>query len=288
MAKKKNNKKSVSKFRLTIFNDATLEEISTFRLNKYIIFVVSGITILVIATLVALLLIYSPMNMLIPSRANTKLQTNIIENSLQIDTLQRKVDTEKKYLIQLKNILQGKIPEDTFSDLKIFKNKGINAKDLNFSTSDLDSIVKAQIEQEENERLAKIENVSSVTNLKNIHFVVPLKGMISGDFDMKKNHLAIDIVGNTGDAVLATLPGTVVIATWTSETGYVIGIQHDNNLLSFYKHNSVLLKKLGDRVVAGESIALVGNSGETTTGTHLHFELWFNGSPVNPKDYIAF
>ena len=152
----------------------------------------------------------------------------------------------------------------------------------------MDSVVRAQIEEVENENLSKIKNLNSSTNLKNLHFVIPLKGMITNEFDTKNNHFGIDIVGGKGDAVLATLPGTVILSTWSLETGYLVQIQHDNNLISVYKHNSVLLKKSGDRVVAGESIAIVGNSGENTTGPHLHFELWYNGNPVNPRDYITF
>ena len=109
--------------------------------------------------------------------------------------------------------------------------------------------------------------------LKNLHFIVPLKGIISNEFDSKKSHFGIDIVPGNDETVLATLSGTVILSTWSVETGYIIGIQHNWNLISFYKHNSVLLKKVGDRVKSGESVAIVGNSGEQTSGKHLHFEL---------------
>jgi len=121
-----------------------------------------------------------------------------------------------------------------------------------------------------------------------LHFIVPLKGIVSNEFNHEKSHFGIDIVPGNDETVLATLSGTVILSTWSVETGYIIAIQHNWNLVSFYKHNSVLLKKVGDRVKTGESIAIVGNSGEQTTGPHLHFEIWHNGTPTNPRDYIIF
>ena len=107
-------------------------------------------------------------------------------------------------------------------------------------------------------------------------------------FDAKGNHYGIDIVSNLNEPILSVLDGTVVMAGWTLEAGYVIQVQHNDNLISIYKHNSQLLKQMGDRVLAGEAIAIVGNTGELTTGPHLHFELWYNGNPLNPRDYIVF
>ena len=111
---------------------------------------------------------------------------------------------------------------------------------------------------------------------------------MSDQFKSKERHYGVDIVGPENEPIKATLDGTVILATWSSETGYTITVQHTNNLISVYKHNSVLLKKVGDYVKAGEAIAIIGNSGEQTTGPHLHFELWYNGSPVNPIDYMTF
>jgi murein DD-endopeptidase MepM/ murein hydrolase activator NlpD len=103
-----------------------------------------------------------------------------------------------------------------------------------------------------------------------------------------ENHLGIDITADENEPILATLGGTIVLATWTSEAGYIIEIMHKNNMLSVYKHNSVLLHKVGDKVTAGEAIAIIGNTGEITTGPHLHFELWNDGSPLNPEEHIKF
>ena len=121
-----------------------------------------------------------------------------------------------------------------------------------------------------------------------IVFFSPLTGNVSQDFDMNEKHYALDIVAQTGTPVKAIADGTVILAEWTAETGYVITIQHPNEFISVYKHNGTLLKQQGDIVKSGEAIASVGSTGELTTGPHLHFELWNNGFPVNPTDYIDF
>ena len=115
-----------------------------------------------------------------------------------------------------------------------------------------------------------------------------LSGYISDTFNFQKKHFAVDLVAKKNSKISSVLAGTVIVSDWSSEVGYFIGIQHKDNYISFYKHNSALLKKVGDYVSAGEQIAVIGNSGEFSTGPHLHFELWHNGSPVNPLDYIKF
>ncbi len=127
------------------------------------------------------------------------------------------------------------------------------------------------------------------TPLKRVYsFYAPLKGVITDTFNQRNKHTAIDIASYPNAAVKATLDGTVVLSSWTPETGHVMVVQHTDNFISVYKHNAVLLKKQGNRVRVGEVIALMGNSGELTSGPHLHFELWHNGLAVDPADYIKF
>jgi murein DD-endopeptidase MepM/ murein hydrolase activator NlpD len=119
-------------------------------------------------------------------------------------------------------------------------------------------------------------------------FFSPLKGEISSTFDPKSKHFGIDVLAPANSKIMSTADGIVFFSDWTLETGYTIGIQHNNNFVSFYKHNSTLLKKSGVSVKAGEEIAIIGNTGKFSNGLHLHFELWANGNPVNPLDYISF
>jgi murein DD-endopeptidase MepM/ murein hydrolase activator NlpD len=121
-----------------------------------------------------------------------------------------------------------------------------------------------------------------------MHFFTPVKGLVTNEYNPKENHFGLDIVAHPNEVVKVTLDGTVILSSWTMETGNVIQVQHQGNIISVYKHCASLLKKVGDKVQTGDAIAIVGNSGELTTGPHLHFELWRNGKSMNPKDYIVF
>jgi murein DD-endopeptidase MepM/ murein hydrolase activator NlpD len=136
--------------------------------------------------------------------------------------------------------------------------------------------------------LSITENRKIRPALFNVMFFPPVKGLVTNAFNGSHDHYGTDIVTGANEVVKATLPGTVTMSGWTIETGNVIQIQHEDNIISVYKHNAELLKHIGDRVKAGDPIAIIGNSGELTTGPHLHFELWYNGSPLNPQDYISF
>ena len=125
-------------------------------------------------------------------------------------------------------------------------------------------------------------------DISNFFFFTPIKGMVTSSFDLKKGHFGTDITAPKNEVIKSVLDGTVIIASWTSETGHVIQVQHPNNLISVYKHNSVLLKEVGEQINAGEEIAIIGESGELSSGPHLHFELWFNGNPINPEEFIVF
>jgi murein DD-endopeptidase MepM/ murein hydrolase activator NlpD len=150
-----------------------------------------------------------------------------------------------------------------------------------------DSLLRVMIETEEKYNLFKSAG-RTPNNISNIIFFSPLKGIVTEQFNAKKLHFGVDLVAPKNEAIKSTLDGTVIFAEWTAETGYVIQIQHSNNLISIYKHNSVLHKKQGDKVKAGDVIAIVGNTGELSSGPHLHFELWYNGIPLNPQEYMLF
>jgi len=163
-----------------------------------------------------------------------------------------------------------------------------NYDTITISKSKEDSALRTEIESQNQYNIGLYNEDKPQNSIKNFYFFTPLKGTISNNYSLKEQHYGIDIVASPNDAIKATLDGIVILAAWTLETGYVIAIQHQSNLISVYKHNSVLLKKEGMFVKAGEPIAYVGNSGELTSGPHLHFELWYNGNPVDPKEYISF
>ena len=177
--------------------------------------------------------------------------------------------------------------------LKAFNDKvrlPYQEKIINFELDRYKTLILASVvEKEEKQSLSVLNNTKqSNVSLKNLHFFLPVKGIVTNGFDVESGHMATDIVAQPNEPVLATLEGTVTLATWSLTEGYIIIIQHNYNIISIYKHNESLLKKTGDHVTAGEPIAIIGNTGELTTGPHLHFELWYDGSPLNPEDYIAF
>lgn len=285
-------KKKVNKYRISIFDDAGLRELRTFKITKFSLFSYIGGIFVLLSVIIGLLFVFTPLNFLVPAKNYTDSHEKIIKNAQVIDSLKKKLLAQDHYVYTIKSILQGKVPNDTFtrdnSGEKITDSTSA-AFQYDFNSSDLDSILRLQIEEAENQNLPVIDNENSAVNLKNLHFTVPLRGLITGKFEPERDHYGVDIVAGSDDAaIVAILPGTVINDSWSIETGHVIQLQHDYDLISTYKHNSVLLKKTGDRVEAGESIAIVGNSGEHTTGPHLHFELWHNGEAVNPINYITF
>ena len=188
------------------------------------------------------------------------------------------------YIENLKHIIQGNVIE--LNDEAVI-DSAANYEDIKNEPIEADSILRNMIETEEKYNLFNTAG-STPGNIGSFIFLQPLKGTVTSRFNIKTQHFGIDVVAPKNEAIKATLDGTVIFAEWTVETGYVIQLQHADNIVSIYKHNSVLHKKVGDYVKAGEVIAIVGNSGELSSGPHLHFELWYNGMPINPEDYMMF
>jgi murein DD-endopeptidase MepM/ murein hydrolase activator NlpD len=239
----------------------------------------------IVAIIVGLLFIFTPLNLLLPSQQNSKLSRQLVNHVYKLDSLQNEILIRDKYFENIQNIMHGRQVNNFESTL----DTNIRYEKLEFTRSKHDSVLRRQIDMEEQQSLSNISDpISRNVSLKNLHFFMPVKGIVTSKFDIEEGHSAIDIVSEPNEPVLSTLEGTVTIATWSLSTGYTIVVQHAHNLISVYKHNSSLLKKEGDHVSAGEPIAIIGNTGELSTGPHLHFELWYNGSPINPEDYIAF
>jgi murein DD-endopeptidase MepM/ murein hydrolase activator NlpD len=273
------------RYRLIIYNDNTFEEVGYIRLKGFNLLWILGALAFILVTLTFILIAYTSVRELIPGYPDTKLRRDIVMNALKLDSLAHEIEKRDKYFENINSIISGRQP----ADMGNTNMESIKTKDIKFTKSDKDSLLRKQVEEEEQFNLTLNKpNQYIATNLSQIHFFTPLRGVVTNGFIRETNHYGIDIVAGPNEVIKAVLDGTVILATWTLETGYVIQIQHENNLVSVYKHNAELLKKSGSRVVAGEPIAIVGNSGELTTGPHLHFELWYNGRAVNPEDYIVF
>jgi len=210
--------------------------------------------------------------------------------TIRTDSLEKITAQKNVYIQHIKNIIEGKeIISDTLNGVENVE--PTDYESISYTRSVEDSLLREEYENETSYDLYYNENeepANPVSARSNFTFFTPLKGIITSEFDLAQQHYGIDIVSKKNEAVKATLDGTIIFSDWTVETGHIIGIQHQENFISVYKHNSVLLKKQGSIVKAGEAIAIVGESGELSTGTHLHFELWYNGTPVDPKEFIAF
>jgi murein DD-endopeptidase MepM/ murein hydrolase activator NlpD len=282
-------KKLKDMYRLVIMNDDTLEERFTFRLSRLNVFIALGTITIVLIFLTSILIAFTPLREYIPGYTNVKLQRNLYELQLKTDSVVKELERKDKFLDNLKKIING---NDLSSEIPAANDTVRRYGDIRINRSTEDSMLRLEVESQAKYSLYRMESSGSAlqkkTSLGNVLFFVPLKGVITNDFDPARQHYGIDIVAKENEAIKAVLDGTVIFSDWTVETGYVITIQHLQNVVSVYKHNSALLKRQGEHVTAGEPIAIIGQSGELTTGPHLHFELWNEGNPINPQDYISF
>lgn len=235
------------------------------------------------------LVAYTPIKEMMPDFPDGTEREQAIENAQELQELVKDREKEIRQMNSIKAILNDEIPGDTSSYAVDTLDVGEDPE-LEVNKSIEDSLLRAQMEEDELLDLEAQNSFLSGGNntMSNVFFFTPLEGEISQSFRPEDGHFGVDIVAPENAGINSTLDGTVIFASWTSDAGHVIQIQHTNNLVSVYKHNSVLLKKVGDRVDAGEPIAIIGDSGEYSTGSHLHFELWQNGKPINPQQFINF
>ncbi len=275
-----------NKYKLTISNEGTFDEVLSIRLSRLNVFNVTGLFSIVLIALVTLFIAFTPLREYIPGYPDGEMRRNIENNAILVDSLIVELDKRDRFFQGIRNVISGN-DFDNGAENSADSIVDPRYKDLSFSISSNDSIFRIEHEEDEKYNLA-LGGVAKIRGLSNTHYFAPINGLISSHYDSKIEHFGTDIVGGMNERISSVLDGTVVFSEWTLNTGYVIQIQHSNNLLSIYKHNAELLKKTGDHVKAGEAIALLGNSGELTSGPHLHFELWHNGQALNPEDYIKF
>ena len=289
MAEKKKKKwirRLKNRYRLVVMNEDTFEEKASFNLRPLNVFVAVGIGIILLITITTFIIAFTPLREYIPGYADLKTQRRVYSLLMKTDSLQKAVTDRDRYIDNFKKVMNGEIMSEGETPKSDVKNKYDTIHKLYKSSED--SLLRKEMESQDRFSLTVGEQASLANSISSFLFFPPVKGSISNRFDPVNKHYGIDIVADANEAVKATLDGTVLLSNFTSETGYVIGIQHSNNMFSFYKHNSALLKKAGDFVKAGEVIAVIGNSGELSEGPHLHFELWYNGSPLDPQKYISF
>ena len=275
-------------YRLVFFRDVTFEEVWHIRITLMNILSIVGTVCIILVVGSMALVIFTPLRELVPGYTTDATRRQIYTNAIRLDSLEHEIHLRDQYFNIINAIIAGREPELTEEGTE---SNPVNYENITFTRSEQDSLLRKQVEEEERYNFTiRLQPVSSSSeeSIAKIHFFKPVDGVVSSKFNLSDNHFGIDLVAAPNEVVKTILEGTVIMSTWTSETGYIIQIQHTANIISVYKHNARLLKKQGDRVKTGDAIAIVGNSGELTTGPHLHLEIWQNGAPVNPEDYIVF
>jgi len=277
-------RKLTHKYRMVLLNEDTFEEVGNMRLTRLNLIALVGIVLILLVSITYILIAFTNIREMIPGYPDAAMRQHIRTNAMKLDSLEHEQTVRDKYFDNLNRIISGDMPELYMNDTSGMA----DSRDISFMRSTNDSLLRQQVEAEEQFRLSVLDDEQGGKKLRDLHFFTPVDGIITGEFSPAEDHFGVDLVAEPNAVVKATLDGTVTISSWTLETGYVIQIQHDHKIISAYKHNASLFKAVGEKVAAGDAIAIVGNSGELTTGPHLHFELWHDGVPLNPTDYIAF
>jgi len=276
--------KLIHKYRVVLLNEDTFEEVGNMRLTRLNLIALVGVVLFLLVAITYILIAFTNIRELIPGYPDAAMRQHIRTNAMKVDSLEKEQSVRDLYFANLNRIISGDAPELYMNDTSGM----VDSQDINFRRSNNDSLLRQQVEAEEQFRLSVLDETQGSRNLTDMHFFTPVQGIITGVFSPADGHFGVDLVSEPDEVVKAALDGTVTMSTWTLETGYVIQIQHDYELMTAYKHNASLFKAVGEKVAAGDAIAIVGNSGELTTGPHLHFELWHDGVPLDPADYIVF
>lgn len=275
------------KYRLVILNEDTYEEKLSFRLSRLNVFIALTTTALVLIVLTIFIIAFTPIREYIPGYMDPTIPSRVYALDMMVDSLEKSMEEKDQYIERIRKIILGEEIENIMPDQP---ESNVNYDTITLKKSKEDSILRAEYEAQSQYNLYGFDSRlnTRAEDEKLILFFSPIKGIVVNAFDVANEHYGIDIVSEEGTPVKSILDGTVIFTEWTIETGNIIGIQHSGDFLSIYKHNARLLKKQGDLVKAGDPIAIIGGSGELSTGPHLHFELWYRGTPVNPLEYINF
>lgn len=280
--RKKLRRKLLHKYRLVVLNEATFEERFSFKLNRLNVFVFGTLFTVVLIALTTILIAFTPLREYIPGYSSTALKKRAVLLTYKTDSLERALRINQEYIRSLRQVLTGDVKTADFNKDSILEVVRQELDSARIVPSKQDSLLRDIVAQEDRYNPLVEEDVV------NLVLFPPVKGPISQSYDSESQHFAVDVVTALNSPVKATADGTVIFAGWTPDTGHVIILEHPNDLISVYKHNASLTKEQGDLVQSGEVIATAGDTGELSTGPHLHFELWSGGYPINPENFIDF
>ncbi|SHI94869.1 M23 family metallopeptidase [Aquimarina spongiae] len=288
MAKKKKEqkritKKLLNKYRLVILNEDTFEERISFKLNRLNVFVMVTITGILLVSGTTFLIAFTPLREYIPGYSSTSLNLKATRLVATTDSLESRIVVNQQYYNSIKKVLTGDVKTVEFDLDSAVQSQKVNLEEIDLSPSDQDMRLREEVSKEDKYSLFENEKSNSDFSLFS-----PVKGNITSGYDVTQKHYGVDVAVPKDTPIQAASAGTVIFSEWTAETGYVIILKHANNLLTVYKHNASLTKQQGEQVKAGEVIATAGSTGELSTGPHLHFELWRDGYPTDPTNFVDF
>ena len=285
------NKKQNKSFLKRIFNDYkvvvssedTFEEKLSFKANKINVFIIMLVYSIILISFTISIVFFTQLREMVPGYSSSDLLNRAIYLTKKTDSLEKQIALNNKFYKSIEDVLSGNIDEFIPRDELSIDSNLINSGVVTISPNSQDSILRKYVENEEKFNLTNNELI-----IENKMFFSPIKGEITQNFNYNENHFAIDIAADIGTPVKSVLDGKIIFSEWSLETGYVVVIDHGENIISVYKHNSKTLKEQNDFVQAGEVIAYSGNQGNLSSGPHLHFELWKNGTPIDPEPLLNF
>jgi len=275
------------KYKLVLMNESTFEEKLNLRLSRMNVFIVYVVFSLITVLLTLLIIAKTQLKEYIPGYASVEKVSQVYDNQLRLDSIEERNAILENYVFNFKKYILLEQDLDAFDSVSMNKKPDIDYQNIQDRKSPAEENLREEWERESKYDLVYYSG-GSKNEIFHFLFFPPLQGTITNGFNKAKKHYGVDIVSENNQPVKTTLDGMVILSEWSRETGYIIAVQHSQDLISIYKHNSSLLKNVGDYVKAGTPIAIVGNTGELSTGPHLHFELWHNGNPVNPLEFISF
>ena len=279
-------------YRLVVMNNETFEETGSYQLTLLNVYIMISTIVVLVAFAVLMLIAFTPLKRYIPGYGDVDQIKKVLTLQEKLEDMEEELEAQRTYTESFKRILVANVEaeKDMPKVEEVIQDSSISVKRIKE-----DEQLRRDVQLEDigaSSAAAPINRSASLQiidqRLEQMYFVAPITGEISADFMLNKKHFGVDVLAPKNTAIKATLDGFVFMSDWTLETGNTIGIQHTNNVITFYKHNSVLLKDVGSYVKAGEAVAIIGNTGTLSDGPHLHFELWYKGKPVNPTDYINF
>ena len=284
---KKQKKNSINKltrsYKVVVSSEDTFEERLSFSTNKFNVFLVMNLYSIILIAFTISVVFFTQIREMVPGYSSSDLLTKAIYLTKKTDSLENELELNNTFYKSIENVLSGKTEQIIYKDTLALSNEKDNIDFQAVLTNAEDSILRKYVEEEDKFNLTKNELV-----IENKMFVNPVKGQITQKFDPLNNHFALDILVDTGTPVKSILEGKVIFSEWSVDTGHVLIIDHGDDIISVYKHNSKVLKTQNNFVKAGEVIAYSGNQGTLSTGPHLHFELWKDGTPINPEPLFNF